>query len=138
MPAHREHCPPDQEGRRLLQRTSAPCLGVGPELGTLSDPSCNLKVPAGLIEGPPDLGELEQELTEVRRSLDQAGRDLEVARGVAERAELRADAEARRRGALQQSSSFLIGRAMLTMRRHPLRGSRQLLGAIRRSVRNRT
>ncbi len=84
------------------------------------------------------VGELEQELTEVRRSLDQVGRELEVAREVAERAELRADAEARRRGALQQSSTFLVGRAMLTMRRHPVRGSRQLLGAIRRSVRKLT
>ena len=84
------------------------------------------------------VGELEQELTEVRGSLDQAGRDLEVAHGVAERAESRADAEAKRRGALQQSSAFLVGRAMLTMRRHPLRGSRQLLGAIRRSVRKMT
>jgi hypothetical protein len=66
MPAHREHCPPDQEGRRLLQRTSAPCLGVGPELGTLSDPSYNVKLPAGLVEGPPDLGELLFELADPR------------------------------------------------------------------------
>jgi hypothetical protein len=29
----------------------------------------------------------------------------------------------------------LVGRAVVTARRHPLRGSHQLLGAIRRSVR---
>lgn len=91
------------------------------------------------------VGELQQELEDVRRdhdaelrdvrqALDTAGKELEVAHGVAERAERRAVVEAQRRAALQQSPSFLVGRAMLTVRRHPLRGSRQLLGAIRRSV----
>ena len=83
--------------------------------------------------------ELEHELTETRRALDQAGKDLEVQRGVAERAEARADAEAKRRGAMQQSSSFLVGRAVLSVRRHPLRTIPKALRAtqrvIRRSVR---
>jgi len=83
--------------------------------------------------------ELEHELTETRRALDQAGKDLEVQRGVAERAEARADAEAKRRGALQQSSSFQVGRAILSVRRNPLRAIPKALRAtqrvIRRSVR---
>jgi len=83
--------------------------------------------------------ELEQELTETRGALDQAGKDLEVQRGVAERSEARADAEARRRGAIQQSSSFLVGRALLSVRRNPLRAIPKALRAtqrvIRRSVR---
>ena len=83
--------------------------------------------------------ELEHELTETRRALDQAGKDLEVQRGVAERSEARADAEARRRGAIQQSSSFLVGRALLSVRRNPLRAIPKALRAtqrvIRRSVR---
>jgi hypothetical protein len=82
--------------------------------------------------------QLEQGLAAVRRALDQAGKDLEVQRGVAERAEARADADARRRGAMQQSSSFLVGRAVLSVRHHPLRAVRKLpratLRAIRRSV----
>lgn len=92
------------------------------------------------------VGELEQELVEVRRDhekelvevradLATAGQELEAARKVAQRSERRAVAEAARRSAMQQSASFLVGRAVVTMRRHPMRGSRQLLGAIRRSVR---
>lgn len=76
----------------------------------------------------------DEELRDVRQALDKAGKELEVAQGVAERAGRRAVVEAQRRAALQQSPSFLLGRAMLTVRRHPLRGSRQLLGAIRRGV----
>jgi len=84
------------------------------------------------------IGELERELAEVRRDLGQeiatARGDLDAARAVAERSELRAAAESKRRSSLQQSPTFLVGRAIVTARRHPLRGSRQLLGAIRRSV----
>lgn len=71
------------------------------------------------------IGELTIELAGLRNEV--AG-----ARERAERAEGRAVAEAKRRGALQQSPSFLVGRAVLTVRRHPIQGSRQLLGAIRR------
>ena len=74
------------------------------------------------------------ELREVRQALDTAGKELEVAHGVAERAARQAVVEAQRRAALQQSPPFLVGRAMLTARRHPLRGSRHLAGVIRRSV----
>jgi len=84
-------------------------------------------------------GELEKELVEARedlqRELGEARRDLETAHGVAQRAESRAIAEAQRRSALQQSPSFLVGRAVLTVRRHPIRGLRQLMGAIRRGIR---
>lgn len=70
----------------------------------------------------------------VELTTELAGLRNEVAgvRERAERAEGRAVAEAKRRGALQQSPSFLVGRAVLTVRRHPIQGSRQLLGAIRR------
>jgi len=85
------------------------------------------------------IGELERELTEVRRDFEQelatVRQNLDAARELAERSERRAAAEAERRSALQQSPTFLVGRAIVTTRRHPLRGSRQLLGAIRRSVR---
>lgn len=82
---------------------------------------------------------LDEELAEVRRDhakdLATAGRDLDAARAAAAGSEARAVAEASRRSNLQQSQSFLVGRAVVTMRRHPLRGSRQLLGAVRRSFR---
>jgi hypothetical protein len=81
------------------------------------------------------ISELEAELAAVRQDLEAAGKDLESAQGVAERSERRATAEAQRRSALQQSPSFLVGRAVVTSRRHPLRGGRQLLGALRRSLR---
>ncbi len=77
----------------------------------------------------------DKELGEVRRDLEAAGKDLEAAQELAQRSERRATAEAQRRSALQQSPSFLVGRAVVTIRRHPLRGGRQLLGAVRRSVR---
>ena len=57
------------------------------------------------------VGELERELVEVRGAL-----------------------EKERRTALQQSPSFLVGRAVLTVRRHPVRGLRQLMGAIRQGT----
>ncbi len=77
----------------------------------------------------------DKELAEVRQDLDAAGKDLEAAQELAQRSERRATAEAQRRSALQQSPSFLVGRAVVTIRRHPLRGGRQLLGAVRRGVR---
>ncbi|MBC7559233.1 MAG: hypothetical protein H7270_07725 [Dermatophilaceae bacterium] len=84
-------------------------------------------------------GELEKELVEARVELQQelveARRDLKTAHEVVQRAESRAIAEAQRRAALQQSPSFLVGRAVLTVRRHPIRGLRQLTGVIDRGTR---
>jgi hypothetical protein len=80
------------------------------------------------LAGAKQIGELTIELAGLRNEV--AG-----ARERAARAEGRAVAEAQRRGALQQSPSFLVGRALLAVRRHPIQGSRQLLGAIRRGIR---
>ena len=85
------------------------------------------------------VGQLERELVEVRGKLEkelvEARRDLKTAHEVVQRAESRAIAEAQRRAALQQSPSFLVGRAVLTVRRHPIRGLRQLTGVIDRGTR---
>lgn len=73
------------------------------------------------------IDELEHELVSVQNG-------LETAHQAAERSERRATAEAARRDALQRSPTFLVGRAVVTMRTHPVRGLRQFLGAIRRSL----
>ena len=127
----------------VVCRPSATQVAVRPYLGD-NDNDVDLDAQGLRIAWEWGLGDARTRALEVRQladtqhigklTIELAGLRNEVAgaRERAERAEGRAVAEAKRRGALQQSPSFLVGRAVLTVRRHPIQGSRQLLGAIRR------
>jgi hypothetical protein len=134
----------------VVCRPSATQVAVRPYLGdddNFDDPGIDLGAQGLRIAWEWGLSDARTRALEVRRhsdlqhigelTIELAGLRNEVAgaRERAERAEGRAVAEAKRRGALQQSPSFLVGRAVLTVRRHPIQGSRQLLGAIRRGIR---
>lgn len=84
-----------------------------------------------------ELHELRAQLSDLQRRLERGERDVAEARAETARVQRWAEAEAQRRAVLQQSPTYLVGRAVLTARRHPVKGARQLVGAIRRGARAR-
>lgn len=81
--------------------------------------------------------ELQGQIAALQEQLRERDGELAAARRATEQAQQAAANEAQRRAAVQQSPSFLVGRAVLTTRHHPLQGARQLAGAVRRGVRQR-
>ena len=141
--------PPGTIRTAVVCRPSATQVAVRPYLGddNFEDAGVDLDAQGLRIAWEWGLSDARTRALEVRQlagaeqinelTIELAGLRNEVvsARERAVRAEGRAVAEAQRRGALQQSPSFLVGRAVLTVRRHPIQGFRQLLGAIRRGIR---
>lgn len=82
-----------------------------------------------------EIQDLRRQVADLEGQLAQRTTELAGAQAATERAQQSAANEAKRRASLQQSPSYLVGRAVLTTRRHPLAGARQLAGAVRRSVR---